>query len=464
MNFFQKYIDRLIFSKDKIHPDSFRKGRFLIYSMLLIAILATTIISVLLLSHSVSFVVVLPVLPLVFATVLIAVLYSKFGKRILLANLFAALFNTNVFVIYNETGGIFSSDNINQIVIACWVFLVADKKSGVGWFVFAFISFLLFYYAEAMGLKDFRNDFDKMPSFYPLINYMIPGAFMLIIIYLHETGKDKYLKEVAQAKVEIEDKNRELKLKNEDILSSITYAKRIQQAILPPTELIYKTIPDLFILYKPKDIVSGDFYYFHKNDKSVFIASADCTGHGVPGAFMSMIGSEKLEDALAHSTDTSEILRHLNIGIKSSLRQTDNDESTRDGMDIALCSVDIDARVVKYAGANRPLWIIRNGQTVVEEIKATKKAIGGFTEDSQHFDTHVVQLQQGDTFYISTDGYADTFGKDGKKLMTKTFKEILLGIQDKTMQDQELHLDNFIEDWKGGTEQVDDILVIGVRL
>jgi len=101
---------------------------------------------------------------------------------------------------------------------------------------------------------------------------------------------------------------------------------------------------------------------------------------------------------------------------------------------------------------------------VLEEIKATKKAIGGFTEDNQHFDTHVIQLQQGDTFYISTDGYADTFGKNGKKLMTKTFKEILLSIQDKTMKEQEQHLDNFIEDWKGGTEQVDDILVIGVRL
>ncbi|MDO8660313.1 MAG: SpoIIE family protein phosphatase, partial [Candidatus Woesearchaeota archaeon] len=245
---------------------------------------------------------------------------------------------------------------------------------------------------------------------------------------------------------------------------SITYAKRIQQAKLPTKELIYSHLPKSFVLFKPKDIVSGDFYYFHKNEQSIFIASADCTGHGVPGAFMSMIGSEKLDDALTHSADTSEILKHLNKGIKSSLHQTDSDESTRDGMDIALCSVDTDARVVKYAGANRPLWIIRNGQTVVEEIKATKKAIGGFTEDNQHFDTHVVQLQRGDTFYISTDGYADTFGKQNKKLTTKKFKEILLSIQDKSLKEQEHHLDNFIEDWKDGTEQIDDILVIGVRL
>lgn len=254
--------------------------------------------------------------------------------------------------------------------------------------------------------------------------------------------------------------------KNKEITDSITYALRIQHAKLPKKEEIYSAFPNCFVLFKPKDIVSGDFYYFHKNEKSIFIASADCTGHGVPGAFMSMIGSEKLDDALAHSTNTSEILSLLNRGIKSSLKQSESDESaTRDGMDIALCSLDTDTRIVKYAGANRPLWIIRNGQTAVEEIKATKKAIGGFTEDNQNFDTHEIKLQQGDTFYIFTDGYADQFsGQDGKKLMSKKFKEILVSIQSKTMQEQEKHLDNFVENWKAGTEQVDDILVIGVRL
>src|ERR1019366_494185 len=190
-----------------------------------------------------------------------------------------------------------------------------------------------------------------------------------------------------------------------------------------------------------------------------------CTGHGVPGAFMSMVGAGKLNDAVAQSTDTSEILSFLNKGIKTALKQSEGDKATRDGMDIALCSVDTENRIVKYAAANRPIYIIRKGQTEVEEIKATKKAIGGFTEDEQHFDTQEIQLQQGDTFYISTDGYADQFGgKEGKKLMTKKFKEILLEIQDKTMKEQEEHLENFVETWKAGMEQVDDILVIGVRL
>lgn len=272
--------------------------------------------------------------------------------------------------------------------------------------------------------------------------------------------------EVEKSKLLAEEKNR-------SITDSINYAKRIQEAQLPRIEEIYSSLPQSFVLFKPKDIVSGDFYFFHKplvkdeKNKSdvVFIVAADCTGHGIPGAFMSMIGSEKLVEAVAHSLDPSEILKHLNKGIKNSLHQSDDSDSTKDGMDIAICSIDVKTRVLKYSGANRPLWIIRKGQTNVEEIKATKKAIGGFTENDQHFDIHEVQLQEGDTFYISTDGYADQFGiEKDKKLMTKRFKEILLSIQNKSMSDQGKHLDDFMETWRSGIEQVDDILVIGVRL
>lgn len=270
---------------------------------------------------------------------------------------------------------------------------------------------------------------------------------------------------VNKQKTEIERSKLIIESKNKDITDSILYAKRIQQAKLPKKEEIYSVLPDCFILFKPKDIVSGDFYFFYKDNKSLFIAAADCTGHGVPGAFMSMIASEKLTEAVSLSTDTSDILKRLNKGIKTSLRQTESLDSTKDGMDIALCSLDIESRIVKYAGANRPLWIIRNGQTEVEEIKGTKKGIGGFTEDEQDFETHEIKLQHGDSFYIFSDGYADTFGgKSGKKLMTSKFKDVLLGIQHLSMSEQEKHLDSFLEDWKAGVEQVDDILVIGIRL
>lgn len=338
-----------------------------------------------------------------------------------------------------------------------------------------------------------------------IILWSVIGGLLFVVLFagfifrsLRITKKQKQIIEEQRDIVdirnnEIEEQKKIVEEKNKDITDSIKYAKRIQQAKLPDVGEMQKVLPDSFVLFKPKDIVSGDFYYFtllptlnspHRGEdfmtssptgregEGFFIAVADCTGHGVPGAFMSMIGSEKLDDALARSSDTSEILSYLNRGIKKSLQQTDNDDSTRDGMDIALCAIEFPSSLerggrvkLQYAGANRPLWIIRKGSKELQEIKATKKAIGGFTENSQHFDTHEIELSQGDTFYISTDGYADTFGgKDHKKIMTKKFKEILLEIQNKTMQEQEIHLNDFVENWKGRKEQVDDILVIGVRL
>ena len=303
-----------------------------------------------------------------------------------------------------------------------------------------------------------------------VVTLFVVIGLLLVLVFagfilrsLRVTRKQKQIIEIKsrvteQQKIIIEEKNK-------DITDSINYAKRIQEAKLPKKDEIYSSLPQSFVLFKPKDIVSGDFYFFQKNDKCVFIAAADCTGHGVPGAFMSIIGSEKLEYAISQSTDTSEILKQLNKGIKTSLRQSDSNESTRDGMDLAICYIDTENHIVKYAGANRPIWIIRKNQTDIEEIKATKTAIGGLTDDNQYFDTHELKLQQDDTFYIFSDGYADTFSEqNGKKLTTKKFKQILIDIQAMTMQEQEIHLNNFIEDWKTGTEQIDDILVISVRL
>lgn len=289
-----------------------------------------------------------------------------------------------------------------------------------------------------------------------------------LLLAFHTEEKEKKEKELALTKVqkaEVEKHRLILEVKNKDIPDSINYAKRIQQAKLPKKTDIYTELSNCFVLFKPKDIVSGDFYFFQKKKQSIFIAAADCTGHGVPGAFMSMIGSGKLDEAVANSSNTSEILKHLNIGLKNSLHQSESNESTRDGMDIAICSIDLDTRIVQYAGANRPFWLIRKGKNELEEIKATKKAIGGLTEDLQHFNSHELKLQRGDTFYISTDGYADQFGgKFGKKLMTKRFKEILLDIQEKSMSEQHQYLEAYVEEWKAEEEQVDDILIIGVRL
>lgn len=208
-----------------------------------------------------------------------------------------------------------------------------------------------------------------------------------------------------------------------------------------------------------------EIFTISKNTHTTFIAAADCTGHGVPGAIMSMICSEKLEESISTSENTSEILGLVNKRLKLSLKQSENDNSTRDGMDIALCTINKENRIVNYSGANRPLWIIRKGSDEVEEIKPIKCAIGGTTPDNQVFSSHEIKLNQGDTFYLFTDGYADQFnGKTGKKIMTKKLNSILADLQANAMHEQEMQLDPFLENWKKGTEQVDDILIMGIRL
>lgn len=296
-----------------------------------------------------------------------------------------------------------------------------------------------------------------------------PVAEGLFILSMDISERKRIENEILKLNESLEKKvalrTSELESKNKEITDSIRYAKQIQFAKLPLREEIYSIFPECFILYKPKAIVSGDFYFFHKNQKSVFLACADCTGHGVPGALMSMLCSEKLNEAVLKSNYPSTVLEQLNKGVKSSLRQSDSWNSTRDGMDIAFCSINMSDNTLRFSGANRPLWLIRNNSENIEEIKGTKSAIGGATPDSQYFDTHEVKLQQGDTFYVFTDGFVDQFGgRENKKLLSKRFKQILLEIQNKTMEDQKQYLKEFIENWRAGTEQIDDILVVGVKV
>jgi serine phosphatase RsbU (regulator of sigma subunit) len=279
--------------------------------------------------------------------------------------------------------------------------------------------------------------------------------------------------QVSERTAEIVTKNNLLEDQKREITDSINYAKRIQQAILPNKKEVYDVLKNCFILSRPKDIVSGDFYFFHLQEGvnpgvKIFIAVADCTGHGVPGAFMSMVGSKELQIAVDKTNKTSEVLSLLNRGVKQTLRQNHLD-GTKDGMDIALLGFPVmeegKGTRVYYSAANRPLWIVRKGSREVEEIKATKNAIGGFTTDDQQFEEHEVQVNPGDTIYIFSDGYADQFGGEKeKKLTTRKFKEILLLINPMPMAEQEKYLDDFITGWRGSCEQVDDVLVIGIRI
>jgi serine phosphatase RsbU (regulator of sigma subunit) len=312
-----------------------------------------------------------------------------------------------------------------------------------------------------------------------LIIYFISGIALLVLGFAVFAYRSYLQKQ--KANTELDEKNHKIEGaytiiedKNREITDSINYAKRIQSAMLPSKTEIQKAFPSGFVLFKPKDIVSGDFFFFaQRTNGEKILAAADCTGHGVPGAFMSLIGSEKLKDAVEQGKDAGDILGLLNKGIRSSLHQSTDGSSTRDGMDIALCTIspaplgppEGGSTMVGYSGANRPLWIIRNGRTEIEEIKATKWAIGGFTEESQKFQAHEVKLNKGDAFYIFSDGYADQFGgPDGKKLTTRKFRELLLSLVSKPMHEQESALRDFIESWQGSREQLDDILVIGVRV
>lgn len=317
----------------------------------------------------------------------------------------------------------------------------------------------------------------NMRYMYFLLGGLGVVAVFSFFLYRNIQQKKKANALLAQQASEIEEKSKIIEQKNVETEQSIVYAKRIQFSILPPPTEIARHLHNYFILYKPKDIVSGDFYFFSEKyadspDKKgeVILAAIDCTGHGVPGAFMSMVGNEKLKDAVDVTHEPGRILNELNKQLKRALRQSGDATSTRDGMDLSLCTLPAFVNGakemrVKYAGANRPLWVIKKGAKAVTEVRATKHAIGGLTEDHQEFDQHELTLQKGDTFYLFTDGYADQFGGPNvKKLMTKKFKDILVSIQDKSMPEQHRHLDDFIEKWRGDAEQVDDILVIGVRV
>lgn len=273
-------------------------------------------------------------------------------------------------------------------------------------------------------------------------------------------------KEVVKQKEELQQKSAIIEIAYDDIKSSINYAKRIQESILPLKNEIKKSFPESFVLFKPRDIVSGDFYWFSKHENKNIIACVDCTGHGVPGAFMSMIGNTILNEIINEKgiETPSEILNLLHERVRQSLKQDLENAETRDGMDISLCVIDTLNNKIQYAGANRPLYIIRKNK--LEEIKPNKMPIGGYQmEEDRRFLNHEISLNGGDTIYLTTDGYADQFGGErGKKFMVKRFHQLLMEIQDQTMEQQAETLRFAIEKWQGTLEQVDDILLIGIKV
>jgi serine phosphatase RsbU (regulator of sigma subunit) len=396
-------------------------------------------------------------LELIFLGILLVPLIMHKYRLFWLARLYCLIVSNLFIVVAGSLVGKGINNHIAMIPIMLFgIILFKKTRDKIIVFLLSLLFYVLLLYLHEVVVPVYTVPEENRKSF-SIIFYILSLLLTFILGFYFLNINKEYEELINQQRDHLAEKNKE-------ITDSINYAKRIQQAKLPDVTSITQFLPQSFILFKPKDIVSGDFYFFRKKANTCYIAAADCTGHGVPGALMSMVASEQLDDALRQSDKVSEILSLANKGIKSSLRQTESADSTRDGMDIVLCCIDYTKRLVKYSAANRPLWIIRHGQKQVEEIKATKKAIGGLTDDHQQFEEHELQFQSGDTIYLFTDGYADQFsGKEGKKLMTKKFKEILLSQSASDMPAQQRWLDQFIEDWKGGAEQIDDILVIGIR-
>jgi len=294
---------------------------------------------------------------------------------------------------------------------------------------------------------------------------IIIGSFIFILMLtsflLYSYNQTKKANIVLDAKnIEISKKNAIIEEKNKDIIDSLNYASRLQFAILPTQELMQKTLKNYFVLYKPKDVVAGDFYWMETKDDTLYLAAADCTGHGVPGAMVSVVCINALNRSLLelNLTDPGQILdKTREIVIKVFEKSK---EDVNDGMDIAL--ITLKGNSLRYAGAYNPLWMIRNGE--LSETKADKQPIGLYN-DPKLYTTHTIEVQPGDSFYMFSDGFADQFGGElGKKFKSKSFKKLLLGMQDKSMEEQGQILEKEFNDWKGSSYQVDDVCVIGIKL
>jgi serine phosphatase RsbU (regulator of sigma subunit) len=315
--------------------------------------------------------------------------------------------------------------------------------------------------AQIQAVKDIKineqNAIIKQDRTQKIALYGISLLMAILILFgikaYQQKKKDNLL--INEQKAEVEEKNQE-------ITDSITYAKRIQEAILPATSELNKYLKDGFVLYKPKDIVAGDFYWLEVLDDVVFYAAADCTGHGVPGAMVSVVCHGALNRAIREFKliDPAEILNKVRELVIEAFNSTG--ENIKDGMDIALCALNFKTNKLNFSGANNSLYIISDGK--INEIKADKQPIGRYVT-SEPFTKHEIQLTEGDTVYVFTDGYADQFGGEkGKKFKYEPFRKMLLANQSKNMNDQKKFLDRTFEDWKGDLEQVDDVCVIGVRI
>ncbi len=359
-----------------------------------------------------------------------------------------------------------------SMVVILFAFFVLGTKWG--WIIASYSIFTIFLglLNEQSGFSLFHFDIppEQVP---PQLPFFIFVPLMICIYSIHHIVVTRRAAEeqIKSQKVQLELSNKELEAQKEDILGSITYAQRIQRAVLPSEEIITRSVPLSFILFKPRDIVSGDFYWFHEtDDKNYILVMADCTGHGVPGAFMTVIGSSLLNQTVIENkiTQPSKILLEIDHQINIMLKQGNTrEQGVQDGMDLSLLRVNKSKKEFTFTSAKRPAVFIPAGAEKPEdliEIKGSKFSLGGMGMGEKQFEEITIPYHQDDIIYFFSDGYSDQFGgPKQKKFSVKRLKGLLYDIHKLSMNEQKQKLDKAIEDWKGGLEQIDDVCVIGIR-
>lgn len=447
-----KVIDYFIPKKHLENAELYRKSQFIVW-LFFVFILANPFFAIISGSDST---ITLYIGSFIEILLLGLLLFFKYrGSFVFITHAICSAFTIAMFFIPLETGGLFSPDLPSIYIFPIFALIMGGIRIGL-FYVFLNILILVGYYFLALNNTPFYlGTLNNISNEYFFSNVLMNFLIIIFLVFRNEKNRQKLL-------VALTVKNTLITQKNNEIQDSIHYAKRIQQAILPPKDLVDEYLPDSFILYKPKDIVAGDFYWMQQKDEKILFAAADCTGHGIPGALVSVICNDALNQSVEEHNliEPGKILDKTRDIIVHVFEKSEED--VKDGMDISLCVLDKAQNTLQWAGANNPIWIIRNGE--IQETKPDKQAIGKI--DNPHpFKTHNFKLEKEDLIYIFTDGFQDQFGGEkGKKFKLANFKKLITSIHNEKMKKQLEMINTSFEDWRGDQEQVDDICVIGIRI
>jgi serine phosphatase RsbU (regulator of sigma subunit) len=306
----------------------------------------------------------------------------------------------------------------------------------------------------------------KAPFTKTTLFYILILAAVLFVIFAVVNFREKQLQEKNLALEEkVRQRTAEIEAQKGEITASIEYASRIQRAMLPVPSMFTEFFSDYFIIFQPRDIVSGDFYWIGEDEKRIFLTVADCTGHGVPGAFMSALGISVLNEIITHNAglQANKVLNLMREKIKTALHQTGKEGETADGMDISLIVLEKNRKNLQFSGAYNPLFLCNNGD--LKEYKADRMPIGIHYGDESPFTNNEIKIKKGDIIYLLSDGFIDQFGgDDGSKFKKAQLKNLLFEIHNMPMKEQKKHIENEFMKWKGKNDQIDDITIIGVKI